>query len=210
MCFSSQASFVAGSMLIMIGLASLARVRKTRQFKLFPLALTPLLFGIQQLLEGTLWLALLATPRNETLYALGLNGFIWFAMFWWAWWLAFVLAYAETHQLRQRVLYSLMGIGMILGIYLIGAPYSASLVDNHIAYTVTHASLLAFCLYLITGIVPFFISSIRYMWFVGILGFASLILTLVAYFYWTTSIWCFFVALISSGMFLLIRKLTTP
>jgi len=208
MCFSSQASFLAGVTLIMIGMASVHRVRKTDKPKLLPLALTPLFFGIQQLLEGVLWLALLTSPRNETLYALGLHGFIWFAMMWWPFWLPFVLGYAETDKLRQRVMYTLSCIGAALGLYLIWPPYAATIIDNHIAYTTGNASLTAFILYLITSIVPFFISSLPLMWFVGMIGYASLLITLLVYFTWTTSIWCFFVALISSGMYLLIRRLT--
>ncbi len=208
MCFSSQASFVAGVTLIMIGIASVHRVHTSNKPKLLPLALTPLLFGIQQLLEGTLWLALLATPRNETVYAISLHGFIWFAMFWWPLWLPFVLAYAETDKVRQRIMYILSITGAALGFYLIWPPYAAEIVHNHIAYTTGNASLLAFTLYLVTGIVPFFISSLPLMWFVGIIGYISLLATLLVYFAWTTSIWCFFVALISSGMYMLMRRLT--
>ena len=208
MCFSSQASFVAGVTLIMISLASVHRVYKVRKMQLLPLALTPLLFGIQQLLEGALWLGLLASPRNETLYAIGLHGFVWFSMFWWPTWLPFALAWAETNLLFKRVMYALSFAGAVLGAYLVWPPYAAEIVHNHIAYTAGHTSLMLFALYLVTGIVPFFISSLPLMWFVGILGYVSLLVTLLAYFIWTTSIWCFFVAIISSGMYMFIRHIT--
>jgi hypothetical protein len=208
MCFSSQASFVAGVTLIMIGLTSVHRVYKVHKLQLLPLALTPLLFGIQQLLEGALWLGLLASPRNETLYAIGLHGFIWFSMFWWPCWLPFALARAETDKLRQRVMYALSFAGLLLGTYLVWPPYAAELVHNHIAYTTSHPSMVAFLGYLITGIVPFFISSLPFMWVLGILGYVSLLATLLVYFVWTTSIWCFFVAMISTSTYILLRRFT--
>lgn len=208
MCFSAQSSFLAGVTLVMISLASVHRVRTARQLRLLPLALTPLLFGMQQLLEGTLWLGLLAFPRNETLYAIGLHGFIWFALFWWPTWLPFALAWAETNLLFKRVMYILSCAGALLGVYLTWPPYAAEIVHNHIAYTTSHASITGLLLYLIVGIVPFFISSIPFMWLVGLFAYLSLLATIIVYFAWTTSIWCFFVALISSSIYVLIRRHT--
>ena len=54
MCFSATASFVAGSALVVLGVATL---RATRRKSEIPFAAIPLLFGIQQLVEGLLWLS---------------------------------------------------------------------------------------------------------------------------------------------------------
>lgn len=208
MCFSAQASFITGSILIIIGLACIRRVHKKESTHLLPLAYTPLLFGIQQLLEGALWLALLSTPRNETLYTLGLNGFLWFALFWWPTWLPYTLARAEQSTLRQRIMYLFASAGAFLGLYLVWPPYSAHLVYDHIAYTTSHASIPAFFIYLLPGIVPFFISTLPYIWLIGFFAYLSLIATIIAYFAWTTSIWCFFVAVISTSVYILLRRMT--
>lgn len=208
MCFSSQASFVAGITLIMIGLSCIHRIRKTNNLQLLPLALTPLLFGIQQLLEGILWLGLQATPRNELFYALGLHGFIWLALFGWPLWLPYALARAESEPARQRIMYILSFIGAILGLYLTWGPYTAAIVHNHIAYTTSHASMGGFFCYLIISMLPFFISSLPFVWLVGFFAYISLLITIIAYFAWTTSIWCFFVALISSGTYILLHSFT--
>ena len=55
MCFSATASFTAGTALTAVGGLT---VRKSRGKAELPLALVPLLFGIQQLTEGVLWLSL--------------------------------------------------------------------------------------------------------------------------------------------------------
>ena len=49
MCFSAPASFIAGTALSVIGVAALKRTESKSEI---PFALIPLLFGIQQLIEG--------------------------------------------------------------------------------------------------------------------------------------------------------------
>ena len=52
MCFSAAASFTAGAALSVVGVIT---VRRSRGAVELPLALVPLLFGIQQITEGVLW-----------------------------------------------------------------------------------------------------------------------------------------------------------
>ncbi len=52
MCFSATASFTAGAALTAVGGFT---VHKSQGKIELPLALVPLLFGIQQLTEGVLW-----------------------------------------------------------------------------------------------------------------------------------------------------------
>ena len=53
MCFSATASFTAGTALIVLGAVTARRVRRPSEL---PFALIPALFGIQQLIEGALWM----------------------------------------------------------------------------------------------------------------------------------------------------------
>lgn len=53
MCFSAQASFTAGAVLLIVGAATVRRARVRSELSY---AWIPVLFGIQQLLEGALWL----------------------------------------------------------------------------------------------------------------------------------------------------------
>jgi len=55
MCFSATASFSVAATTAVIGLAAVARVRRPREL---PLALAPMLFALQQVVEGVLWLQL--------------------------------------------------------------------------------------------------------------------------------------------------------
>ena len=54
MCFSATASFVASGALSALGVATL---RATQRKAEIPFATIPLLFGIQQFVEGVLWLS---------------------------------------------------------------------------------------------------------------------------------------------------------
>ena len=52
MCFSASVSFVAGTSLLAAGAVT---VRKARHKDELPFAAIPLLFGVQQLVEGVIW-----------------------------------------------------------------------------------------------------------------------------------------------------------
>jgi hypothetical protein len=54
MCFSATASFIAGVSLTGMGIAT---VKMTQGKAEMPFAMIPLLFGVQQLIEGMLWLS---------------------------------------------------------------------------------------------------------------------------------------------------------
>ena len=53
MCFSATASFTAGTALVVVGTIAVRQVRRRSEL---PFALIPALFGIQQLIEGALWM----------------------------------------------------------------------------------------------------------------------------------------------------------
>ena len=55
MCFSATASFMVGGSLTLLGAVMLKRVTHKAEL---PFAAIPLLFGIQQVIEGMLWLSI--------------------------------------------------------------------------------------------------------------------------------------------------------
>jgi hypothetical protein len=56
MCFSATASFTAGAVLLGVGALTLRSALTSRQRHVLPFAAIPLLFAIQQLIEGVIWL----------------------------------------------------------------------------------------------------------------------------------------------------------
>ena len=55
MCFSAEASFAGGVIISAIGIATVTKVHKPSQIVF---ASIPLFFGVQQMVEGTLWLTI--------------------------------------------------------------------------------------------------------------------------------------------------------
>src|ERR1041385_1006208 len=114
MCFSASASFGAGAILSVIGLASLKKVKSSSQI-IF--AAIPLIFAVQQITEGFLWLALshqnFASMRQGTTYI-----FLFFAQIVWPVWVPFSILKLEKRDNRKKIEKLLTGIGMLVSTYL--------------------------------------------------------------------------------------------
>ena len=55
MCFSAEASFIVGGALLFIGTST---IKKAHHKKDLPIALIPIIFALQQIIEGLLWIIL--------------------------------------------------------------------------------------------------------------------------------------------------------
>ena len=109
MCFSAEASFIAATVLIPAGALSMARAYGTDR-RYIPIAALPLLFGLQQALEGMVWIS----NGNAILverYSLAYMFFSWMA---WPIWVPFSVYFIESE--RHKPLYLLLAIfGGMLG-----------------------------------------------------------------------------------------------
>lgn len=109
MCFSAEASFIAASVLMPAGALSMARAYSTDR-RYIPIAALPLLFGLQQALEGMVWIS----NGNAILvdrYSLAYMFFSWMA---WPIWVPFSVYFIEPE--RHRPFYLLLAIiGGMLG-----------------------------------------------------------------------------------------------
>jgi len=202
MCFSAFASFSAGAALCVIGGASARRVRRAAEL---PYALVPLCFGLQQLLEGALWLAL-PTPQHCLSGALT-QGYSAFSQVIWPIYIPLAVYLLESPGWRRRAIGLLAGAGAGVGLYLlwhmVQVPVLAQFSGGHIAYVFPHFHQpLATVLYLLAACVsPLLSVWPRVRWF-GLLVSVSLVAS--AYFYarWFISTWCFFAALQSAVVWL--------
>lgn len=205
MCFSASASFIASGVLSTIGLLSIASIKDR---KWLAIALIPVFFAIQQFAEGFVWLYQWPTAALV---------FLFFAFIVWPFYIPFSCLMVESDNARRRLLYALMIIGSGLSLCLLFGLLSSDMSfyaqDCHIVYDVAQLllakgwvrMLLGF-VYVLVTIVPFFISSVPHM---RKIGFLIAISCLVAYFFYTIyfiSVWCFFSALISSTVLLIVRK----
>jgi hypothetical protein len=220
MCFSAPASFIAASGLSVAGICSL---REARHKKMALVALIPFFFALQQLCEGLVWLGF--DRPSSFLHQFGIYGFLFFASMWWPVWIPTSLLVAETDATRKKYLLIILFVGLLVaGTYLVSwfiSPLEAIIIDHHIAYPLltqpfksSSALIISFeiavsFLYLIATIGPLFLSSLRYMWAVGAIILLLCIYARVFYLPVFGSIWCFFAA-IASILIVIIIYLQRP
>jgi hypothetical protein len=214
MCFSAQASFVAGVTLTAIGLAA---VRKADRSTIM-LACIPLIFAVQQFAEWVIWLG----PDMTSFVSVAKNIFLFIALVVWPLYIPATFFPLEKHT-SSKVLIGLCGVAGILFLgYAVGALLAegttASVKNCHIFYeflslkdrpftSFTDNFLwgLQISLYMIATICPFLLSTTGWLNILGIaLGVSCLITYLVWYSYFI-SIWCFFAALLSLGLYTVIK-----
>lgn len=195
MCFSPIASFTAASALGATGGATLS-LNKNR--RLAPIAIVPLLFGIQQALEGVVWLKLLAGQR-DILFTLTSYGFIFFAYIFWPVFGPWAILKAETNDKRKHWIRGCLYIGSAVSLYLliwiiVNMP-QASIINHSINYNIdVQTGGLISILYVLAVCGSALFSSYRWIKIFGALLLISL--AFAVYFYTATlaSVWCFFAA----------------
>ncbi|MHB1176655.1 MAG: DUF6629 family protein, partial [Sulfuriferula sp.] len=201
MCFSATASFTAGVSLSVLGVATLNKARRKAEI---PFAMIPLLFGIQQIIEGMLWLSFRfdAPLLNVTMtYAFTLFSHVLWPIF-----VPFSIMLVEKVAWRKKVLLAFLFIGMTAGLYLLYLTVRfpvTSKVDQNIVYVSSHFyTVLVMALYLAATCASAFFSSHK---IINVFGVLALLLFMVAYWFYTVaffSVWCFFAAVLSAVIYL--------
>lgn len=205
MCFSATASFAAG---ISLSAAGVATLKQTRAKSEIPFATIPLLFGIQQIIEGVIWL----TFRNDAPVLKQSMTFAYsvFSHVLWPIYVPLAIGYLERERWRKNVLLGFQAAGLIVGLYLLYSlltrPIVAEVIGKHIVYVTPHFYLVpVMVLYLAATCVSSMFSSHKFVNLFGILAFLSFIAA-----YWfharaLVSLWCFFAAILSLLVYLHLR-----
>ncbi|MBK7560503.1 MAG: hypothetical protein IPP43_00580 [Chitinophagaceae bacterium] len=216
MCFSATASFGASAVLGAIGILAVAKAKSKPQ-RVF--GSIPLVFAVQQLTEGLLWLSLkdpgLASCRPFLTYT-----FLVFAMVVWPFWIPFTIWLLEKDQKRKRLIKGFVWVGALVAIgvciilfsypvevvtpFCFNCPGSAtSLLRHHLHYEFSIPQfvknlIVAFsALYIAATIITPFISGIKKMKWLGIVFLVSYLFAINFYNGFVISVWCFFAALLS-------------
>lgn len=197
MCFSAAASFTAGTALVVVGGLT---VRKSEGRQELPLALVPVLFGIQQLVEGVLWLSLrndMPLMRSWATYTFTLFSHVLWPMF-----VPFAILLVETGRRRRNAIGVFLALGVGVGAYLlyfvVRYPVIARIDGRSIFYDNPHLfKAVALTTYLLATCATGLLSRHRCVQVFGLLLF---VLAVAAYSISVTtfvSVWCFFAAILS-------------
>ena len=200
MCFSATASFAAGTTLSAVGILTISKVRRKADI-LF--AMIPLLFGIQQLTEGVIWLS----SQSSTLLVVMTYIYSVFSHVLWPTLIPLSILLMERIVWRRKILSVFVVIGAVVSLYLlyflITEPIQAEIVGNSIAYGSPHFYVVPMLLfYFAATCISCLFSSHRFVNIFGMFAFASAI---IAYQFWAAtfiSVWCFFAAVMSLVIYL--------
>lgn len=206
MCFSASASFIAGAALVTAGIATLRIVRRPSEI---PFAAIPLLFGLQQLIEGLIWLSFRdASPlANSTLtfvYSL-------FSHVVWPIYVPFAVRLLETVPWRRRALVAMQIVGIAVGLYLlyflVRFPVTSQVLGQHIVYDSPHFYIgSVMVLYLLATCVSSLLASHRIIRMFGTLSLATFLAAYAIHAATLVSVWCFFAAILSFIVYTYFRR----
>lgn len=188
--------------------AGAATLNKAHRPAEVPFAAIPLLFGIQQIIEGILWLSFdLDAPP---LKAVSTYAYSMFSHVLWPILVPISVGLLETRPLRRKFLAVFQASGIAVGLYLlyliVRLPVTATL-DRHIVYASPHFyQLPVMSLYLAATCVSCMVSShslIRVFGVLALLSFGAAYWVHAAAFF---SVWCFFAAILSLTIYLYFRQ----
>jgi len=215
MCFSATASLSLGLVLVPVGIYSIRRAATLPDgFGL--LALIPLLFGLQQILEGFVWLTLASGDASATrAVALGFN---FFSHFFWLVWVPLCCYSIEPSALKRKLFYLLLLLGLVHGLlmYVPLLLYQDWLSVEIIGHSIHYSTRLLYddyipvvflqILYPLIILAPFLLSSHAYVKILGLIILSSLLFTTLNFNYALISVWCYFAAVSSVYIpFMIIR-----
>jgi hypothetical protein len=200
-CFSANASILAGVALLGIGTLTVRRADRLAQM---PYAAIPLIFGMQQLVEGYLW-KVLPIPSQTTDIVTTI--YLAFSHVLWPIFVPLAVWMIEPLKARRKLLLLPMAAGAVASIYFLFAlltePVSALIEGKHIVYHLPHRhDAFILTLYIIGTCLTPLLSSYRTIRLFGLVITIALIVTRIAYMHWFASVWCFFAALMSAVVFL--------
>jgi len=213
MCFSASASFGAGIVLSVISVASIIKVQSPSQVAF---ASIPLIFCIQQNIEGILWLII---PGQEyaVLQSICTHAFIFLAQILWPVWVPFALMKLEKNKKRRKIQQGMFWTGCLLALYLsyclLTFHVEATIDGYHISYKQDYPKPFSHnigLVYILVTIAPHFVSTVWRMWILGSVILISYVITTVLYVDYIVSVWCFFASVISLAVLAIMNEISRP
>lgn len=197
MCFSASASFTAAAVLGATGVYTLSRVRDPR-YRL--LAAIPLLFALQQGIEGLVWMSYPWQAPSLRVVATQLYSV--FSHLLWPVYVPWAVRAIEPSPPRRQALLGLAVAGLasaaFLGLGMLTTPIQVEAIGGHLEYRSPHFYLaVSLTLYLAATTLSLVISSVSTVRTFGFLALASAALAGAVWSRWFISVWCFFAAVLS-------------
>ena len=201
MCFSATASFSAGALLIVIGTLTLKSARRPRELAF---AAIPLLFAIQQLIEGVIWLSF--RVEAPLLNSAMTHAYSFFSHVLWPAYVPLAVWLIEPPGRRRQVLLVFVAGGFAVATYLLyillAFPVVSRPTGQHIEYVSPHFFVaVTMTLYLLSTTASPLFSTHRMVKAFGALALLAFGAAYNFYAQWFISVWCLFAALLSAVIY---------
>jgi hypothetical protein len=203
MCFSAIVSFSAAAGLSLLGIATISKTTSKRELLL---ASFPCLFALQQTLEGFVWLGK-SNGNLSSIDSIATYGFLLFASLLWLVLSPLSIYYLEQDLNRRRFLLGLTVGGLLLGIYLFSwiayHGVNPQTFSGNLFYDLSFIpgyGVIKY-LYLVIIVLPFSIAQRVSLRIFGGLVLCSFILSQIFFQITMVSVWCFFSAVLSGGLY---------
>jgi hypothetical protein len=210
MCFSATASFTAAAVTASIGALTLRSAVAKHDYQVLPFASFPLLFSIQQLTEGFLWLDL-AGLEPGALRSILIHAFQGYAEVFWPVFAPLAVLLIEPENWRRRLILLCLAVGMTLSAYLltkmVAHPYHAFVGGGHIVYENDFQYPLGIEVpYIVATTISLLLSSHRVVQLLAVVILAGFAAAYISFYESYTSVWCFFAAVASVLVYLFISR----
>lgn len=218
MCFSATASFGVSGVLIPIGIYSLKKAIDLQK-PYWAIALLPLVFGIQQAFEGLVWLEIEPEGGGATRFAA--LGYMFFSHLFWLIWIPFSCYLVESNSNKRKLFFALIFIGathgLLMYIPLLFRPdwLAVELVRHSIEYKAVLfydeyiPRIVIRIIYAIIVLIPLLFVTDRCIRIFGAFIAASVVIATVYFGYAFISIWCYFAAVLSIYILLMVFYITS-
>lgn len=196
MCFSAEASFGAGVLCSVVGIASLRCSEK----KDLLIAAIPFLFGVQQIMEGFVWLF----EGKDFGYVSGLI-FIGIAFCFWTTYIPIATISATVQKTERRIMLAILPVGIFLSVwalYVLSFPLEINLSAKQIQYIPTKQSpIILEYIYALAVLTPLWLMKNVYLRLLAIVVLFFFIVSTLFFNPARFSVWCFFAAISSILVF---------
>jgi len=211
MCFSATASFGASAVVLGVGIVAIKKIDSPR---MLAFACTPIVFCFHQFAEGLLWLSL-QNPDYASWYKPALYGYSFISQPLWPVWVPLIMWKMETDQRRKKILYYFLLLGGASAVYmfycLVAYGISGVVENCHIRYyrDFPYLNVMRPLNFLTIAVTPF-LSTLRYTKLLASAMMCSLILSYLFFTNYLISVWCFFAAILSFLIILVINANKKP
>ena len=219
MCFSPEVSFSLAGVLVAGGAYCAQKAIRVDRH-LVPLAVIPLVFGVQQFCEGWVWTGIEHSAPGVISVAAAV--YLFFALCFWPIWIPFSMLLVERSGKTRLYLRLMLALGVATGV---GLMIPIVVDPTSLAVDVTHHSLyyniddspvfrlipnaLWQAIYFAVVSTPLFVSSLRKMVHFGVAVILSAAATHVFFDHTFASVWCFFAAALSLYLCVLFFRIPT-